>query len=321
MIGAVELAIGLLLLFAGGHLLVKGASAVALLARISTAVVALTVVSIATSFPELAVSVDAALRESTDISYGNIIGSNIFNVGAILGIAALVSSLEVRRQMLRVEYPIMLAVSGLALWFARDKLVDRLDGAVLVTLLMGFLALMVYLAKKDTESAHSAEREVMRALHVRDGLGRAWSRNVAFVLLGIMALVGGADLTVSGAIRIAEIAGVEQRVIGLTLVAMGTSLPELATSLVAAQRGERDIALGNVVGSNIFNLLAILGVTATITPIGVHPRALAVDNWVMLGFSMALLPIMLWGRRVSRADGVVLTLGFVAYMTWVVVTA
>ncbi|MFQ6044877.1 MAG: calcium/sodium antiporter [Gemmatimonadales bacterium] len=320
MIAAAEVVGGLLLLFLGGHSLVRGAATVALLARISTAVVALTVVSIGTSLPELAVSVDAALRRSTDISYGNIIGSNIFNIGAILGIAALVSLIRVRRQMVRIEYPIMFAVSGLVLLLARDGVVDRLEGGFLVVLLVGFLALMVYLARTDAATAQSAEREVLRAAHVRDGTGRAWGRNVAFVVLGIAALIGGADLTVSGAVRIAEMIGVEQRVIGLTVVAMGTSLPELATSLVAARRGEQEIALGNVVGSNIFNLLAILGITATIVPIGVHPRALAVDNWVMIGLSAALLPLMLWGRRVSRRDGVLLLTGFVAYMTWVVVT-
>jgi cation:H+ antiporter len=322
LIAALQLAGGLLVLFFGGHSMVKGAVAVALLARISTTVVALTVVSIGTSLPELAVSTDAALRHSTDISYGNIIGSNIFNVGAILGLAALVTLIRVPRQTLRIEYPIMFAVSGLVLLLARDGLVDRLEGGFLIVLLVIFLGYMVYLAKSgaDPEFAHTAEREVKRAEHVKEGTGRAWRLNVGFVILGIAALVLGADLTVSGAVRIAEMIGVDQRVIGLTVVAMGTSLPEFATSLVAARRGEQEIALGNVVGSNIFNLLAVLGVTATIVPIPVHPRALALDNWVMLGFSAILLPLMLWGRKVSRWDGALLLAGFVTYMGYVIIT-
>jgi len=315
-----ELFLGLAVLFAGGHYLVRGATVVALLARIPTAVVALTVVSMGTSMPEMAVSLAAALHHSTDISYGNIVGSNIFNVGAILGIAALVSVIPVRQQTLRIEYPIMFVVTCIVVLLARDGMVDRTEGIFLVVSLLLFIGYMVYLAKRGVEpdEAVTLEREVRRAAHVRDGAARAWGKHLAFVVGGILVLVIGAELAVAGAETVARGLGIEERVIGLTVIAMGTSLPELATSIVAARQGEQEIALGNVVGSNIFNLLAILGITAAIVPVPIHARAIAIDNWVMLGFSAVLLPLMLWGRRVTRWNAILLLTGFLTYMTYVV---
>ena len=315
-----ELLLGLVALFAGGHYLVRGATVVALLARIPTAVVALTVVSMGTSMPEMAVSLAAALRHSTDIAYGNIVGSNIFNVGAILGIAALVSVIPVRQQTLRIEYPIMFVVTCIVVLLARDGMVDRVEGMFLAVLLLLFIMYMVYLARRGVEpdEAVTLDREVQRAAHVRDGAARAWGKYIAFVLGGILVLVVGAELAVAGAVTVARGLGIEERVIGLTVIAMGTSLPELATSIVAARQGEQEIALGNVVGSNIFNLLAILGITAAIVPVPIHARAIAVDNWVMLGFSAVLLPLMLWGRKVTRWNAVLLLAGFLTYMTYVV---
>lgn len=318
-----ELGGGLVILFVGGHYLVRGATGVALLARIPTAVVALTIVSMGTSMPELAVSLDAALRGSTDISYGNIIGSNIFNVGAILSLAAIAAVIPVRQETLRIEYPIMFVVSCIVLLLARDGVVDRLEGAFLVVALALFIAYMVYVAGTGRMAAGEAEllgREVRRAAHVKEGTTRAWGLNVGLIALGVAALIAGADLAVAGAVTVARSLGIEERVIGLTVIAMGTSLPELATSLVAARQGEQEIALGNVVGSNIFNLLGILGITAAFVPVPVHPRAEAVDNWVMLAFSAILLPLMLWGRKVTRWNGVLLLLGFAGYMGYVVVT-
>ncbi len=321
LIDAVYLITGLIILFLGGHYLVRGAVVIALLARVSTTLVALTVVSMGTSMPELAVSLDAALRGSTDISYGNIIGSNIFNVGAILSAAALMSLIPVRQQTLRLEYPIMFVVSCIVLLLARDGVVDRLEGAFLVTTLVVFIAYMVYLARRGVETAEAErlKREVERTAHVEAGTARAWGVNGALVVGSIFALAAGAHLTVAGAVGAAGALGVEERVIGLTVIAMGTSLPELATSIMAARQGEQDIALGNVVGSNIFNLLAILGITAAFVPVPVHPRAASVDNWVMLGFSAVLLPIMLRGRNVTRWNGAFLLAAFFTYMGYVVV--
>jgi cation:H+ antiporter len=303
-----RLAAGLAVLFVGGHYLVRGASAAALLARVSTTVVALTVVAMGTSLPELAVSLDAAARGSTDIAYGNIIGSSIFNIGAILGIAAIIAVIPVRRQTIRGEYPIMFVAACLVLLLARDGRVDRLEGGFLIIGLGMFIAYTVYLARRGLSptEATSLERDVKRAAHLKHGAGLA-------------ALAGGAHLAVAGAVEAGQIFGIEERVIGLTIIAMGTSLPELSTCVAATYQKEPEIALGNVIGSNIFNLLAILGVTAAAVPVPVHARSLALDNWVMLGFVVVLYPMMRWGNRVSRRDGLVLLAGFLVYMGYVVV--
>jgi cation:H+ antiporter len=320
-VALVKLVAGLAILFVGGHYLVRGATAVALLARVSTTVVALTVVAMGTSLPELAVSLDAAARGSSDIAYGNIIGSSIFNVGAILSIAALVAVIPVQRQTIRVEYPIMFVAACAVLLLARDGLVDRLEGAFLVIGLAMFIAYTVYLARSGVALSEAAalERDVKRAGHLKLGPGRAWGVNLGLVALGLVALAAGADLAVAGAVHAGRTLGIEERVIGLTIIAMGTSLPELATCVAATHQREPEIALGNVIGSNIFNLLAILGITATVFPVHVHQRALALDNLVMLGFVAALYPMMHWGRRVSRWDGLLLLAVFVTYMGYVVV--
>lgn len=321
LIALVELVLGLAALFGGGHYLVRGSTAVALLLRISPSVVGLTVVAMGTSMPELAVSLDAAAKGVTDISYGNVIGSNIFNIGAILGIAALLGTIPVQHQTIRIEYPFMLVVSALVVLLGRDGIIDHLEGIFFVVSLVLFLSYIVYLTRRDVlaDDAVDLEREVRRAAHANGGTGRAMGRNIAFIALGIGGLILGAELVVQGAVTVARTLGIDDRVIGLTIVAMGTSLPELATTVVAAKDREQEIALGNIVGSNIFNMLAILGTTAAIIPVPIHPRAGAVDNWVMLGFAAILFPMMVWGKRVSRRDGVVLLAGFVAYMTWVLV--
>jgi cation:H+ antiporter len=296
---------------------------IALLARLSTAVVALTVVAMGTSLPELAVSLDAAARHSTDIAFGNIIGSCVFNIGAILGVAAVISTIPVRRETIRFEYPVMLFVALLTVIVARDGMVDRLDGITLVVGLVIFIGTMIVFAKRGVSlgEAEALKRDVERAARLEEGPVRAWGRNVLYVIGGIVALVAGAEFSVNGGVAIARDLGVEERVIGLTVIAMGTSLPELATSVVATVRRESEIALGNVVGSNIFNILAILGITATIFPVPVNAQAIAVDNWVMLGFSAALFPMMWRSRRIARGSALILLAGFVAFMSYLVVGA
>ena len=325
LIALVQLAVGLVILAAGGHYLVRGATAIALLARISVTVVALTVVAMGTSIPELAVSFTAAARGSTDIAYSNLIGSSIFNIGAILGVAALIAVIPVQRQTVRVEYPIMLIASIAVLLLARDGLVDRVEGVALVVGLGLFVSYTVYLARRGVPSATeeiSLDREAKRTAHLKQGARHAWGVNTVLILLGCVALVAGANLAVAGAVTGAEIIGVEERIIGLTVIAMGTSLPELATCVAATRQNEPEIALGNVIGSNIFNLLAILGITASAFTVPVHERSLALDNWVLLGFTLALFPMMWLGRkRISRFDGVLLLTAFVAYMSYVVITA
>jgi len=309
---------GLVILGLGGHYLVQGATVMALLTRVSTAVVALTVVAMGTSLPELAVSLSAAGRGSTDLAYGNIVGSCIFNIGAILGIAALIKSVSARHTSW-VEYGIMLFVTCAALALARDGRIDRFDGAFLVVGLVIFMTYTVYLVSKGVplDEAVTMEREVRRTAHLEEGAALAWGRNIAYVVAGIGALAFGAHLSVLGGVSIARAMGIEERIIGLTVIAMGTSLPELATCVVATKRGEQEVVLGNVIGSNIFNLLAILGITASIFPVPVHQRAGTLDNWVMLAFTAALLPMMLLGRRITRANAMLLLMGFGSYLAFV----
>ena len=315
------LAGGFALLVVGGHYLVQGSVGIALLARISVTIVALTVVAMGTSAPELAVSLDAAARGVTDIAYGNIIGSCIFNIGAILGIAALLAPIPVRRETVRLEYPFMLGAAILTVALAANGVVGRVDGIVLVLGLVFFLSLMVWFATRGVPLADvgALEEDVRRTGKGESPASRAWLRHGAYVVIGMAALVAGADLSIAGGVRIARTLGVEERIIGLTVIAMGTSLPELVTCIVAAARRETEIALGNVVGSNIFNVLAILGITATIFPVPVHQRAIALDNLVMLGLSATLMPMMLFGRRITRGNALVLLAIFVSYIGYLIV--
>jgi cation:H+ antiporter len=322
LVAALQLLAGLVVLFLGGHYLVQGATRIALLGRLSTTVVGLTVVAMGTSLPELAVSVGAAIKGSTELAYGNIIGSTIFNIGAILGVSALLAPIAVKRQTIRLEYPFMFIVAATVLLLCRDAVIDRLEGSFLLVALALFTAYVVHLAQREVieDEALALDREVKRMAKLKGGVGRAWSVNVTLVVIGITALVLGADQAVRGAVKMAVFWGVDERTIGLTIVAMGTSLPEFATSVVAAKQGEHEIALANVIGSNLFNLLGVLGATALILPIRITTAAASVDNWVMLGFCGAMFPLMWFGRKVGKFDGAILLVGFAIYMIFVVST-
>ena len=320
-VSIVQLVGGIAALVVGGHYLVQGATRIALFARVSAAVIGLTVVAMGTSLPEMAVSIQAHVGGSTDLAMGNIIGSTIFNIGAILGITAIAIPISVKMQTIRVEYPVMVVVAGIVVWLCRDLMVDRVEGAFLFLALVLFTAFVVFLSRREVaeDEENALEREVQRTAGLRAGKGRAWGLNIFLVVIGIFALTGGAKLVVLGAETIAISIGVDKRIIGLTVVAMGTSLPELATSFVAALQGERDLALANVIGSNLFNLLGVLGATALVLPVPLNPAA-SFDNWVMLGFCVALFPLMFFGRRVSRMDGVLLVTGLAVYLTFIVMT-
>ena len=321
LLSIVQLIAGVTALFVGGHYLVQGATRIALFARVSAAVVGLTVVAMGTSLPEMAVSIQAAAGGSTDLAMGNIIGSTIFNIGAILGITAIVVPISVKMQTIRVEYPVMVIVAGIVVLLCRDLMVDRLEGGFLFLALLLFTAFVVFLSRREVaaDEANSLAREVKRTASLKAGKGRAWGMNIFLVSIGIVALIGGADLVVRGAVTIANSIGVDERIIGLTVVAMGTSLPELATSAVAALQGERDLALANIIGSNLFNLLGVLGATALVFPVPLNAAA-SLDNWVMLGFCVALFPLMIFGRKVSRLDGVLLVAGLTTYLCYLVLT-
>lgn len=302
-------AVGIALLYLGGEALVSGSSALARKLGMAPLVVGLTVVAFGTSAPELAATLTASLQGVPEVAFGNVVGSNICNIGLILGLAALVYPVAARGRFLWREMPILVAVSLLMLWFISDGSISRLEGGVLLALLGGYLWLML---RKDEESSRVAAEFAEEFGQVE---GSVWA-SVARVAVGIALLVIGAKLLVVGAISIARAAGVSDRVIGLTLVAVGTSLPELASSLVAAARKEGDILLGNIVGSNIFNILAILGVAGVVRPLAVSLDGVWVDLWAMLAFSVLLWPFLVTRRRLDRWEGAVLLAGFVAYFAW-----
>ncbi len=312
------LLVGLGLLLGGGEILVRGATALARSLGISPLVIGLTVVAFGTSAPELAVNITATLRGQGSISFGNIVGSNIANIGLVLGIAALVRPLKVQPSVVTREIPIMLGATLLAVLLASDQLlggaaglVSRLDGLVLLAGFAVFLYLTVRSALRDrTDSFLDVATEEGKRL----GPERV-AQSVALTLGGLVGVVLGGQWTVTGAVGIATALGVSETIIGLTIVAIGTSLPELAASLIAVRHGQADLAVGNVVGSNVFNLLLVLGPTAMIRPIPV-PAGGQGDLLVLVAVSLVLLPVTLTGQRIIRLEGAALLVGYWAYMLW-----
>ncbi|MCB9507778.1 MAG: calcium/sodium antiporter [Myxococcales bacterium] len=308
------LLLGFGLLVAGGEALVRGASGLALMAKLPPAVVGLTIVAAGTSMPELVVSVESALNGNVGIAVGNVVGSNTFNIGAILGLAALVRPLRVTGNTVRMEWPVMMLAALQLFLLARDGSVDRVEGAALLAAMAGFTAYAVWIGRNAT-TANEADGfdELVTASFGATGT-RALTTNALAVVVGVALLAGGSTLLVGGAVGIATLLGVSETVIGLTIVAAGTSTPELVTSLVASRRGRDDIAIANVVGSNIFNVLGILGVTALVRPLAVPEVILGRDIWWMLGASVLLLPLMWTGLRVNRAEGAALLAGYSGYI-------
>lgn len=305
-------ALGVAALTAGGDLLVRGAVALARVLRVSTAVIGLTVVAAGTSTPELAVSFFAALQGKSDIAVANVVGSNIFNVAAILGLAAVIAPLVVHMTAVRLEWPLMAVISVMFLLLARDGVIGRLEGVVFLTVLVVFTAYMIRLARRETTA--SDEVEVAAGLAGWTTRGRRLLVHVGLLAGGLILLVAGAHVLVRGAAALAAAAGLSERVIGLTIVAAGTSMPELATSLVAAWRRQADIALANVLGSNIFNLAGILGLVAVVTPQHVNPAISQGDNWWMVGFALVLFPILRSGMRIGRGEGALLLGAYGMYL-------
>lgn len=303
-------AAGLVLLAAGGEWLVRGASRVALAARISPLVIGLTLVAFGTSAPELAVSLGAVFSGRPGLAVGNVVGSNTFNVLFTLGACAVIVPLAVSRQLLRREVPLMVAVSVLVWLLAVDGEVSRWDGVLLVAGVAAYTSYAIWQSRRENAALAAIQPAGPAA-------GRGWLvRHVLLAAAGLGSLVLGARWLVDGATSIARALGVSELVIGLTLVAAGTSLPEVATSIVATARGERDIAIGNVVGSNIFNLLAILGVTAAASPAGVRvpAAALAFDIPVMVAAAVACLPVFFTGGRIARWEGALFLGYYAAYL-------
>jgi cation:H+ antiporter len=304
-------AVGIVLLYGGGESLVTGSISLARRLGLSPLVIGLTVVAFGTSAPELAATLAAALQGSPEVAFGNVVGSNVFNVGLILGIAAVVFPLSAGARFLRREMPFMIRTGALMLWLVADGRIGRIEGVVLLALLAVYLG--VLLLKKDVEAPRVTEEF---AQEYGDAPTPLWSSTLR-VVVGIALLVLGARVLVLGAVGLARGLGITERVIGLTIVACGTSLPELASSVVAAARREGDLVLGNVVGSNIFNVLAILGTTSVVTPIEVTVGfGVWVDLTVMLLFSVVLWPFLVTGGKLERWEGIVLLVGFFGYMVF-----
>ena len=295
---------GFLILTIGAEALVRGASQIALRLGLTPLIIGLTIVAFGTSAPELAVSVKSAIAGNSGIALGNVIGSNIANIGLILGITALIRPIKIESQMVRRDIPIMIGASLLFWSLLLDGGLSFWDGTILFALLVAYLAFSYFTAEKQTDDdVEDTKQSPMLS--------------VLFIVIGISMLVGGGILFVDGAVAMAQSFGISEVIIGLTIVAIGTSMPELVTSIVAALKGQSDIAIGNVVGSNLFNILGILGVTALIHPI-VGSEISNLDWIAMIAFAVILLPFAYTGLRIGRREAALLVLGYLGYIGYLV---
>ena len=301
-IDVLSIVLGIGLLYGGGELLVRFASSLALRFRLSPLVIGLTVVAFGTSAPELAATLTASLNGAEAIAVGNVVGSNIANVGLILGLAALLLPIAIQKSVLQREMPVMIGASVLPLLFFADGALGRLEGGVLFALLLAYLVWMLRTPNED-----DAPDDL--------DLYPLWL-TLTGIVGGLVLLVLGAQVLIAGATSLALAFGVPERIVGLTLVAVGTSLPELASSLVAVLKRETDMVLGNIIGSNIFNVLCILGVTSLVTPLALPFAALRLDFLVMLAFAVLTFIFLLTQRKLERWEGGVLVLAYALYAAW-----
>lgn len=295
---------GLVLLIAGAQLLVRCAEHIAAKLKVRPLLIGLTVVAMGSSAPQMTVSLQAAFNDTADIAVGSVIGSNTFNILVTLGLSALIIPLRVSRQLVRLDIPLMILASAMVFTLALNHQLDRLDGALLLGGLLTYLLLLLY------QSRHSGHHHPHHDRPPTSWLGTLSLMGCALLLLGI-----AGHLLLGAALEVASELGLSERIIGLTIVAVCTSLPELATSLIAAFRGQREIAVGNVIGSNVFNLLGVLGLTALLAPapLSVSPNALAFDLPVMLGVAALCLPVFYSGYRITRVEGLLFLGLYLAY--------
>ena len=299
------LILSLMALYIGAGWLVQGSSALALKAKISPLVIGLTIVAFGTSAPELAVSLGATLRGQGDIAIGNIVGSNIFNIGVILGVSATICPLQVKKQLLRIDIPIMLVATILFTILFWNGTLGRMEGLFFLTGIIIYTLLSLLYSRKQEEEPNLELEEQPKH----------WTVDTLTIIGGLVVLVFASRLLVDNAVSIAKELGVSEAVIGLTIVAAGTSMPELATSFVATYKHKTDIAIGNIVGSNLFNILAIAGSCSFIHPIEAK-NVNYIDLLVMLAISILLLPLMKSGQKISRTEGGALILFYVIYLFW-----
>lgn len=315
LINTVYIFLGLTLLVIGGEFLVRASVALSLKFNLSKMIIGLTVVSFATSAPELIVSINAALDGFSDLSLGNVIGSNIANIGLVLGITALISTLHVDRDFLRFNWPVMMLLSiALYIILKHDGIISRVEGIALLTALIVYLWVLIYRAKRAkiaNEFSSEIEEEIDESLNQVSSI-----KIFIWLLIGGVSLWGGSKLLVSGAVDIARLLNVSERVIAVTMVAVGTSVPELAASIIAALKQEKAISLGNLIGSNIFNISSVLGITAIIQPIVMKSQKIVSNDLLwMLGFAAILIPLTFLPEKyaINRYKGLILFLGYASF--------
>lgn len=312
---------GLITLIIGAELLVRGASRLAIIFGVSPLVIGLTIVAVGTASPEIAVSLHAAASGQGDLTLGNVLGSNIFNLLFILGVTAIAKPLVIAEQLIRKEAPIMVGISLLTLLLALDGNLSPIDGAILLLCLIIYIVFALRQSKKESKEV---KQEYAQEFGKKEpGNTKNFIINIVLILVGLGLLVLGSEWLVESATQIAKSMGVSELVIGLTIVAIGTSLPEVATSIIAALKGESDIAVGNAIGSNIFNLLGVLGLGALLAPdgVGVADRVLRFDLPVMVFVAIVTLPIFYIDNRVSRIEGGLLLSYYVFYVLYVIMRA
>jgi cation:H+ antiporter len=311
---------GFVALVGGAELMVRGAARLATVVGISPLVVGLTVVAFGTSAPELGVSVMSSFSGQSDIALGNVVGSNIANILLILGLSALAAPLLVSRQLLRIEVPLMLGVSLLAWAMAIDGVIGRVDGLLLFS---GVITYTVWAIRRSRRDNLREDRETIAVPDDGAGKGNSLLSNLLLIAAGLVLLGVGSSWLVSGAVTLAKLFGVSDLLIGLTIVSIGTSLPELATSVMASLRGQREMAVGNIVGSNLFNIMAVLGLTAVVAPEGVNvaAQALTFDFPVMVAVMAVCIPIFFSGYLISRGEGALLTSYYLIYTLYLVLSA
>lgn len=315
------IALGLVLLVAGGESLLRGAVGLATLLRMTPAIIGVTVVAAGTSVPELAVSAIASWKGSTDIAIGNVVGSNIFNVTLIVGLAAIFRPLVISGNTIKLEYPVMALVTLMCVAVCRDGTIDRVDATLFLAVYVGFTTYLVALVRRQMNVGEVKEfqdevKELASATQTAASRRPVLWLSLLLLVGGVVLLAAGAHSTVTGAVSLARLIGLSERVIGLTIVAGGTGLPEVVTSLVSTYRGREDIAISNVIGSNLFNVLGILGISAMAAPLQVHAEIIQSDLWWMLAVTALLFPLMYTGSRINRWEGALLLVAYGAYLTF-----
>lgn len=312
---------GLVLLVVGGELLIRGATAIALTAGVSSLVIGLTVVAFGTSMPEMVVSIEASIAGSPEITLGNVVGSNIFNIFFVLGVCGIIAPLSVSAQVLRLDIPVMVGGAAAIYLFALNGALQRWQAVVLLGCLIAYTLFIIHKSRSETRRVKAEFAAALESTQGRAKQIPLWL-SIVFVIGGLLTLVLGARLLVTGAVALARTFGVADAVIGLTVVAAGTSLPEVAASAVATYRGERDIAIGNIVGSNTFNLLGILGVVPLISGnLPVSEQLRLVDLPWMLAASASCIPFLAIGLKFGWVEGLMFLLAYFAYLTLLVLAS